>query len=210
MNRRLILYFPYIQEYLYNILNSGIELNGFVLYGSIVSDEMSRTSDIDIKIFARREADVKAIESIENKINKKIISDDFSNLLHSIVSIRPEPEHIENGILLYGKPIEIKAGKEKLTEMEIITYNATGLTKNKRAKFAIRLFGHKTRRTEGSKIRIYETKGVLELYGGKPLRNGILIDTKSSGKIVRILKEMGVEHKTSTVYLPEFSDFLER
>ncbi len=210
MNKKLLLYLPYIHEYLYEILKARIELKGFVLYGSIISDEMTRTSDIDIKIFVHGGADIKAIEDIENKINKKIISDNLSNLLHSIIAVKPDPEHIADGILLYGKPIQITAEKEKLAEMEIITYDTTDLDKNTRVSLAIRLFGHKTKRKENEKVKIYETQGLIELYEGKPLRNAILINTKDSEKISQILKDLDVAHKTASVYLPRFSEFVER
>ena len=210
MNRKLIEYLPSIQKYLHEILKAGIDVRGFVVYGSIISEEMTKTSDIDIKIFVSRKGDIKKIEEIENKINKEMIDSKLTNLLHSILLVSPNTEHIENGILLYGKPIEIRANKEKLNEMSIITYNTTHLDKNKRVKLAIRLFGNELKRKIKNKTKVYKTDGIVSIYGGKTLRNAVLISAQDSEKIENVLKDLGVEYKKTSVYLTQFSEFIER
>lgn len=210
MNRKLILYLPYIHEYLQDILKARVDLRGFVLYGSVVSGEITETSDIDMKIFVGNKDDLKLTEEIEERINKKIIQSGLTNLLHSIVSLKADAEHIEGGILLYGKPVEVMAGKEKLTEMDIITYNTTGLDKNKRVSLAIRLFGHEVKKEIKGQVKIYGTEGLVKNYGGKSLRNAIIINTKDSEKISRTLKESGAECESSRIYLSRFVNFVER
>jgi predicted nucleotidyltransferase len=208
MNRQLLNYLPFINDFIYSMLKSGVELSSVVLYGSILSGDLTKTSDIDIKVFSRGKNN-KAIEIAEKEVNKKILSEGFTNLIHSIIEIKPSYDHIEDGLLLYGKPFLIKAKDKGLNEMSIITYDTTNLDKGNRVKLSITLFGHKTKRKTGNKVKIYESDGLIDFYGGKTLRNAILIDPKKSESVLKTIKNFGIPVEKSNVYMG-ISRFIER
>lgn len=210
MNKYIINYLPFFQEFICKILKNGVDLRLAAIYGSIVTGELSPTSDIDMKIFVGNRKDIKTVKQIEKDINEKIIKTGFKNFIHSIISVKTDPEQLGEGILLFGKPLVLTAKKEEIKENTVITYDTTNIDKNKTAKLSMRLFGQKLKRKIGRKIKIYTKEGLVDMYGGKPLRNAILINSRDAEKIVKVLEEFGIPYKTAVVYTERLADFLER
>jgi len=201
---------PYIHEFIEEIINKSIEVKAIVLYGSFANNTASPVSDIDLKIFIFNKNSEKKILEIEEKINKKISEDKYRFYIKSMILFNEDVEHIEDGILLWGCPIKVKAGKKELTKKKIITYDTTKLNQLKRAELVRRLFGYKTKKKLGKKTKTYGFEGSVKQLNSIRLRNGILIDEKSAKTIENILKEYDLDFESSEVFLPEYVKFVEK
>lgn len=201
---------PYIHKFIELIIKSNIELKAVVLYGSFVDNTASPVSDIDLKIFVFDKNSENRILNIEKQINDEISKDGLKFYIKSMISANEDVEHIEGGILLWGSPIKVNAGKKGLIKKKIITYNTTKLNQLKRAELVRRLFGYKTSKKIGKKPKTYSFEGSIKQLNAKRLRNGILIDEKSAKFIENILKYYDLEFESSEVFLPDYAKFVEK
>ena len=201
---------PYIHRFIELIVAKDIGLKSVVLYGSFSDNTASPVSDVDLKIFVFERSSKDKILKIEEQVNEKIAKDGFKFYIKSMVVVGEDEEHIENGILLWGAPIKVSAGKKELAKKKIITYDTTKLNQLKRAELVRRLFGYKTRKKIGKKYKSYGFDGSVKQFNAKRLRNGILIDDRSAEAIESILKEYDLEFESSEVFLPSYAKFIEK
>jgi predicted nucleotidyltransferase len=197
---------PYIHKFIELLVRANIELNAVVLYGSFADNTASPVSDIDLKIFVLDKNYEARILNIEGEVNKEISKDGLQFYIKSMVSVNKDSEHIEDGILLWGSPIRVHAGKKGLVRKKIITYNTEKLGQIQRAELVRRLFGYKTKK----KSKVYSFDGSVKRLNAKRLRNAILIDKQSAKQIENILKEYDLEFQSSEVFLPEYARFVEK
>ena len=201
---------PYIHKFIELLVDRGIMLKSVVLYGSFAENTASPMSDIDLKIFICDRNDENKILEAEEKLNEQISRDKLKFYIKSMILSEEDTEHIEDGILLWGSPIKVSAGKKGLIKKKIITYDTTKLDQIKRAELVRRLFGYKTRKKVNNKTKTYGFEGSIKQLNAKRLRNAILVDDKSAKIIEDILKDYELDVESSETFLPEHAKFIEK
>lgn len=201
---------PYIHRFIELMVTKNILLNEVVLYGSFADDTASPVSDIDLKIFVRDKNQEKRVLEAEDAVNGEISKDKFRFYIKSMILTKEDTEHIESGILLWGSPIKVSAGKKGLIKKRIITYDTTPLNQVKRAELVRRLLGYKTKKKINNKSKTYGFDGSIKQLSAKRLRNAILVEDKSAKIIEDILKDYEINIESSEVFLPENVKFIEK
>lgn len=194
-------YANYFVTYLLNNLKNINNIERIVLYGSIVRNEISKDSDVDIfievkkntkkfenkikdienKFYQSREAALFKSKGIDNKFDIKMGKlKDWEELYKSIAS---------TGIILYG-PYEAKELPSGVKHYTIIYWEK--IRKN-RGSFLNKIYGFKI------KNKFYQ--GILQKYNGKKLgKSCIMLPNEYKKEIFDLLKHHKVESKIIEVF----------
>ncbi len=158
------------------LLESGIEPKRVILFGSVVTGEFDRESDIDIfidtdkseekkirnilKIFEKTFGEKWELKGISNPLSLKVGDlDKWQSLKRSVQSY---------GILLYGKYGEFP---ENMKTYLLFRLDFGKISRARKVSMWRRLYGY------AQKIgrKRYEKKGIIESVGGKKLEKSIVI-----------------------------------
>lgn len=156
---------------------------------------------LDLKLVLADVRDENRVLRLEHKYNGEIEKDNVRINIHFV-----RPEQIEDGILLWGKPVQVTAANKELKEKRVVTYDTTQLPQIKRAELVRRLFGYKTKKNE----KVYEFESLLKKVDGKRLRNAIVVDDKDAESITAILKEYDIPFKCGHIFTKHDTEFIEK
>ena len=184
------------------LLESGIYPRKVILFGSVVSGEFDKESDIDIFVDINKSEDknvrnaLKVFEStfgekwklkgIPNTISLKIGDlDNWPGLKRSMQSY---------GMLLYGKYAEFP---EKMKSYLMFSLSFAGVPRIKKVRLWRNLYGY--RQKVGKKR--YEKKGLIETFGGKKIEKGVIIvPSEKSQEIRNFLKRNRIEFTVNEIW----------
>lgn len=206
LSKRFLLVLPYVHLFVERLLKERIELRLAAIFGSCLGEDFTPNSDVDVMVVVSDKREIKKVKEIEEEVSKKLMDDGFRNYIHSVVDTEAQPEHIADGILIFGRPLIVAAGEKELDEDAIITYDTSSLPKTKRVSLAIRLFGQTLRR----KNRVYVNEGIVSAIHGKKLKNAVLVNRADASKIEAALNEFGAPHATAYLYSEKNNKFVER
>ena len=193
MKSRLVSYaLDFVSFLLQGLGKDANKVNQIILFGSVVSGETGKGSDVDIFI------DV-IDKKLEDKVNK--IKDEFynsvkfnkywkllniENEINCTVGRLDEWEDLERsltakGIVLFGK-YKGKAGKEPYF-LFIVTPSSD---RNKNISVWRALYGY----TQQANNKIYKRKGLVKEYDGMKLAKGVfMIPSEHAQKVLSFLKD---------------------
>lgn len=184
------------------LLENGVEPKKVILFGSVVTEEFDRESDIDIfidideseekkirnilKIFDKTFGDKWRLKGIQNQLSLKIGSlNKWPDLKRSIQSY---------GILLYGKYNELP---ENIKSYLLFRLNFSRMPRAKKVSVWRKIYGYSQK--VGRKN--YERKGFIESLGGKKLEKGIvLIPANKSHEFKEFLNKKRVDFLVNEVW----------
>ena len=160
---------------------------------------------VDLKLVLTNKLDENRVLRLEQRFNSDNEKDDVRVNIHFI-----NPGQVDNGILLWGRPVKVTAASKELDEKRIITYDTTGLPQVKRAELVRRLFGYKTKKSFKEKEKVYEFESMLKKLGGKRLRNAIMVDEKDAHFVQNILEDYDIPVKSNNVFTDNNVEFVEK
>ncbi len=204
MNYKLIAYAQDFVSFLMEKLNDkSSKINQIILFGSIIRDEATDESDIDLFI------DIldKTLENEINKIKEKFYESvkvkkywslfDIKNEIHCSMGNLSEWQDLKksliaNGILLYGK----YQGKLK-TEPYYLFIISPSKNRNKNLSVWRVLYGYKQK--TGKKI--YYKQGLIKEYNGERLAKGaFIIPAMHAQKINSLIKKNKFKTKVIIIW----------
>ena len=172
-----------------------------VLFGSVARGEDTPASDIDIAIIHNLDN----LETLKSRIHK------FQNekIQASYFHIKQLPKETEimsaltgEGILLYGKPINVKIDKKGIMPKVLIVYDTSEISKSERMKLNRALHGGLSKSRYKKRQYVSKMTGILEEKGIQKLAKAVLLaEPKKAAKVVRTLKLYGVEFRETSVWV---------
>jgi predicted nucleotidyltransferase len=184
-----------------------------ILFGSAARDEMNRGSDIDILVLVD-EPEPGSMEELK-RIEREVESHGF-NL--ELVIMTPEEfktadknfmeNIIRDGILLFGKPIQLKALDLELHPYVIFIYSLKELRNPDKMRLYRALYGRKTTKAVGKIEYVSESEGFIS-QGAKPSRNVIMFPEDKAREVRQTFERFGVRYTEIKAFLPveEFEKF---
>lgn len=145
-----------------------------VLFGSVARGEDTFKSDVDIAIIHTLSNIEPLKKEIQKYLHEKIQltylhKDQLSRELEILSALTGE------GILLYGKPIQVKVNKKELKPYILLIYNTTAIDKKKRMLLNRALYGSISRSMHKEKKYKTETKGLVAQPGIIKLTHACLL-----------------------------------
>jgi len=172
-----------------------------VLFGSVARGEDTPASDIDIAIIHNLDN----LETLKSRIHK------FQNekIQASYFHIKQLPKETEimsaltgEGILLYGKPINVKIDKKGIMPKVLIVYDTSEISKSERMKLNRALHGGLSKSRYKKRQYVSKMTGILEEKGIQKLAKAVLLaEPKKAAKVVRTLKLYGVKFRETSVWV---------
>jgi predicted nucleotidyltransferase len=170
-----------------------------ILFGSVATGNDTRTSDIDIAIIYGKKDD-EQIASIN-----EVKSEDIQLTHLSLKELRKELEIqyalAGEGILLYGKPVNITVKEDELTPKMLLIYELKNVNQTTRKKLHRALYGGKT--TSHYKNKTYESRieGIVDQINARKLGKSVLYcDKRNAHTIIRVFKNLNVPWKEIAVW----------
>lgn len=177
-----------------------------ILFGSVARGEDRSDSDIDIAVIH----DGKVLRDIID-IEKKIQPFISEKIQLTLVSLQQLPEETTlasaltgEGILLYGKPLQLQIKETEIVPKKLIVYDTTILEKKQRALLNRSLYGSISKSVHKGKEYRTETKGLLAEPGFEKMgRASVLAEPKQAAKLIAVLKRFGATYKQRLLYEPK-------
>lgn len=170
-----------------------------VLFGSVSRGEETVESDVDIAIIYSR----KDNETVM-KIND--IKPEKFQLIHlSIDELKEEPTLMGalsgEGILLYGRPINVSLEDMNLKTKMIIAYDTSKLDQNTRSRLNRALYGGKSTYMKDNKKEIKLYQGIVDDINADKIGKGtLMIDRKNYPEITKVLRRFNAKWKEIPVW----------
>ena len=199
MKSRMI---AYALDFTSFLLESRVEPKKVILFGSVVTGESDRESDIDIfidideseekkirnvlKIFDKTFGDKWRLKGVQNQLSLKVGNlEKWPKLKRSIQSY---------GILLYGKYSETP---ENMKSYLLFRLNFSRMPRAKKVSIWRKLYDYSQK--VGRKN--YEKKGIIESLGGKKVEKSVvLIPTGNSQKFKEFLNKNRVDFLVNEIW----------
>ena len=171
-----------------------------VLFGSVAKGEDKADSDIDIAVIHN----LKDIENLKSSVNK-IIHERIQAAYFNIDRLSKETEIVSaltgEGLLLYGKPIDVNFKSKALSPFILIVYDTTHIDKKKRMLLNRALHGSVSKSSYKGKSYVSKTKGILAEPGITKLTKAcLLIDPRKALKVRNVLKRFDVKVREELIW----------
>lgn len=170
-----------------------------ILFGSVATGDDIRTSDIDIAVIYGKKDD-KQITSI-NELKSENIQITHLSLKELTKELEIQYALAGEGILLYGKPVNVTVKENELIPKMLLVYEMKDLNSATRKKLHRALYGGKT--TSYYKKKTYESRieGVVAQVNARKIGKSVLYcDKRNAHSIIRVFKNLNVPWKEIAVW----------
>ena len=177
------------------ITTIGKKINKIILYGSALTENFDKESDIDI--FVETDIEKNKILHILELYKKTKEHEKFSSIIKNNISIKIgnldkwsalKREIISNSLILYGKYQELP---EDLKQFSLIKLSA------KKIKLWRRIYGYQQK--IGRKI--YKSIGLLEKVEGKKLTQGVvLVPQENTNEFINFLRKNKIKYTIEEIW----------
>lgn len=176
-----------------------------ILFGSAVSNELTKNSDIDIFIDSEKEIQEKVnsrIDLFEEIAEKKWSVKGIEYPIKCIIGNLEEKrwtnlheELIAKSIILYG---EYEKLPENLKQKVLIEYNISNLSQKKKVKFLRELAGYHNKK----KNKVYVHQGILEKIAGEKLGASVISIPIRNIKVIKdFLSTWKIKYKILNIWV---------
>lgn len=168
-----------------------------VVYPGAAASKILNKVDLVIIYSKKSEESLKKVESI--------VGNKFTSLQVSLDEVGTNPELKAalsgEGVLLYGKAVDVTADSLKLKSMIIISYDTTKMSQNDRNKLNRALYGGiSTYKKDGERI-VKEYPGIVSKINADKLGKGVLmVDRFNSSLVTQTLKTFTAKWKEIPVW----------
>ena len=190
-------------------------LEAVILFGSAVTGEMHKKSDIDLLLLFNADhnpelgEEARYIHARTGEIERTYkLENPFSFVFVN------RGEHVDtdflwevarDGIMLYGRP-ETLLGRETyltLTPVSIILHNLSGIPRKDRVFVERKLYGYHARPTYKEKEYAIEREGLITqaLHGKRLGRGALMIDARSADGVLHLFNERGIAYTVIKVWI---------
>jgi len=171
-----------------------------VLFGSVARGEDNIGSDIDIAIIHNTDK-FKLMEQINKFVNEKIQISYFN--------VGDLPKEIEivsalsgEGVLLYGKPLNVKLDRKNLKSKLLISYDLSEIPKPDQMRVNRALHGGVSVNRYKKKVYKTEVKGFVAEEGiEKFSRSVLLVDKRKAAKVIGLFRRFNVKWKEVDIWV---------
>jgi len=171
-----------------------------ILFGSVALGEDTVKSDIDIAIIHNRKDKFELMKEI-NRLKNEEIQTTFLNINELYKESELMGALSGEGLLLYGRPIELKINKLELKSKTLLIYNLSNIKQTEKVKLNRALSGSTSKSKKDSKIYITKVKGLIYEPGIEKLTKGCIIaDKNKRAKLINLFKRFNVTYKDITIW----------
>lgn len=170
-----------------------------VLFGSVARGEATSKSDIDLMVIYSSK-NPETIKKINDLANENL------QILHfTLEELEDEPTLAGalsgEGILLYGKPVNICIDNDNLKSQMLITYETGHLERNIRSTLYRTLYGGKSTYMKKGVKKTKYYPGILERVRAKKLTKAvIMVDRHNAPEIIKTLRRFKAKWKEIPVW----------
>lgn len=172
-----------------------------IIFGSVVTGEFRKKSDVDILLLFDTEHDPEF--GVETKIAQDIssyvaikydLAHSFSLMIANIADDSTDTDFLweiaKEGTIIWGDPSEVLISKPRpnLTPELLVTYSTEGLSSKDKAALHRGLYGYRVEKRVGDKVYINEKKGLITEKGRKMGRGVVVIPARFSDQLIEILE----------------------
>ena len=186
-------------------------LRNVVLFGSVAKDIADKRSDIDIFIIFDTSKNVgkireaKEISQLALKLEKKFDKNMqlvFSNKNFDKLDRQFIETAFKEGIILYGKVLEIKTGKLGLEPYFILNYKTEKLPSNKKMRLNRALFGYETRKTHRKKVYKTKIEGLVSQFDIQKIGLAtLLVPYKKINIFTDLFENLGIKYNKLDIWI---------
>jgi len=172
-----------------------------ILFGSVSTGMDTARSDIDIGV---------VFDDVNNKFKlaKEINKFKHERIQLTLIELKDLANETEltgalsgEGLLLYGRPINIESNKIKLQPKILISYSLNNIPQAEKVKLNRALHGSISKSEFRGSIYRTETKGLTNEPGIDKINRGVLlVDRIKSTKVINVLKRFKAEVKEIAVW----------
>lgn len=171
-----------------------------ILFGSVAAGEDTKTSDIDIAIIHKRSDEFQLRKEV-NKYRIEKIQTTFIHIKKLPLETEIVGEISGEGLLLYGRPIEITERKIKLIPKSLIIYSLRGLEQKNKVKALRALYGYVSKSEYKGKKYLTKSLGLVREAGVEKLTDtALLIERRKVFKFKNLFKRFNIQYREIPVW----------
>ncbi len=171
-----------------------------ILFGSVATGEDTKTSDIDIAIIHHRKDEFQ----LRREVNKNRMERIQTTFIH-IKKLPSETEMVGaisgEGLLLYGKPIEITEKNIKLVPKSLIIYSLSGAEQKNKVRVTRALYGFVSKSKYKGKEYVTKSLGLVKEAGVEKLTDTVLLaERRKSFKFKNLFKRFNIPYREILIW----------
>lgn len=185
-----------------------------IVFGSVVTGEFRRKSDVDILLLFDTEHDPEF--GVEAKIAQDIsayvatkydLAHSFSLMIANIADDSTDTDFLwevaKEGIIIWGDPSEVlmSRARSNLAPELLVTYSTKGLSSSARGALHRSLYGYRLEKRAGDKVYVSEKKGLIAEKGRKIARGVVLIPARLSNQLIEILEAHHASYSIQRIWM---------
>jgi len=210
-----------IPEWLYPAITCFIDrarkipnLKFAIVFGSVLTGEFRRKSDVDILLLFDTEHDpefgveAKIAQDISGYVATKYdLAHSFSLMIANIADDSTDTDFLweiaKEGIIIWGDPSEVLVSEPRrnLTPELLVTYSTQGLSSSDQAALHRALYGYRVEKKVGDKVYVNEKKGLITEKGRKIGRAVVLIPARLTDQLIEILEARHAPYSIQRIWV---------
>ena len=188
-------------------------LKAAVLFGSAVTGEFRRKSDVDVLLLFDADHDpemgpeAQATSALSAEIAVECdLAHPFSFVMENLRRSDLDPdflwEAVREGIVIWADPalVLLPASHPRLEPALLVTYSTRGMSGRGKGALHRALYGYRVEKKAGEKVYVSEKPGLIDEVGRRLGPGVVLVPARAADQLVGLLERHGATYQVTKVW----------
>ncbi len=188
-------------------------LKAAILFGSVVTGEFRRKSDIDILLLfdtdhnpelgPEAEATLELAAEIAERYD---LAHSFSFVVENLRDSTLDPHFLwqvaREGVVIWADPalVLVSESQPRLEPALLVTYSTKGMTSRDKGALHRALYGYRVEKKAGDKIYVSERRGLIDRMARRLGPGVVIVPARIADRLIGLLEKHGASYTTMKVW----------
>jgi predicted nucleotidyltransferase len=188
-------------------------LRAAILFGSVVTGEFRRKSDIDVLLLFDTDHNPElgpeagaALELAAEIAGRYDLAHSFSFVMENLRNGSLDPHFLwevaREGVVIWADPTLVLASKSQpgLEPALLVTYSTQGMTSRDKGALYRALYGYRVEKKTDDKVYVSEKQGLIDKFGRRLGPGVVIVPARVADRLFGLLEKHGASYTTTKVW----------
>ena len=188
-------------------------LKAAVLFGSVVTGEFRRKSDIDVLLLFDTDHNPElgleaeaALELSAEIASRYDLAHSFSFVMENLRNGALDPhflwEVVREGVVIWADPalVLLSVSHQGLEPALLVTYSTQGVTSRDKGALHRALYGYRVEKRTEDKVYVSEKRGLIDKVGRRLGPGVVIVPARVADRLIGLLEKHGASYTTTKVW----------